>query len=66
MKNSLLLFLLLTAPSHHLLTNENDTVQSDLLFLKIQELELELADLRNKLESQNLSLIHISEPTRPY
>ena len=58
--------------------NENVSAKTDILFLKIQELELEIAELRNKIESQNylieklidesmdLSLIHISEPTRPY
>ena len=65
MKNSLLIFLLLTTPSHHLLTNENDTVQSDLLFLKIQELELELADLRNKLESQNYLINKLIKESMP-
>lgn len=65
MKNSLLIFLLLTASSHHLLTNENDTVQSDLLFLKIQELELELADLRNKLESQNYLINKLIKESMP-
>ena len=65
MKNSLLIFLLLTAPSQHLLTNENDTVQSDLLFLKIQELELELADLRNKLESQNYLINKLIKESMP-
>ena len=33
--------------------NENESVKSDILFLKIQELEEEIADLRNKIESQN-------------
>ncbi len=33
--------------------NENDDAKTDILFLKIQELELEIAKLRNKLESQN-------------
>ena len=33
--------------------NVNDDVKTDILFLKIQELELEIAELRNRLESQN-------------
>ena len=32
---------------------ENETAKTDILFLKIQELESELAELRNKIESQN-------------
>ena len=33
--------------------NENEDAKTDILFLKIQELESEIADLRNKIESQN-------------
>ena len=33
--------------------NVNDDAKTDILFLKIQELELEIAELRNRLESQN-------------
>ena len=33
--------------------NDNETLQADILFLKIQELEAEIADLRNKVESQS-------------
>ena len=33
--------------------NENQEAKTDILFLKIQELESEIADLRNKIESQN-------------
>ena len=29
------------------------SAKTDILFLKIQELELEIAELRNKIESQN-------------
>ena len=36
-----------------LLISEDDNVEVDLLFLKIQELELEIAELRNILESQD-------------
>ena len=36
-----------------LLTAEDDNVEVDLLFLKIQELESEIAELRNILESQD-------------
>ena len=35
------------------LITEEDNVEVDLLFLKIQELEIEIAELRNILESQN-------------
>ena len=35
------------------LTSEDDSVEVDLLFLKIQELESEIAELRNILESQD-------------
>ena len=34
-------------------SQDSDGVEVDLLFLKIQELEIEIADLRNKLESQD-------------
>ena len=33
--------------------NENEDAKTDILFLKIQELETEIAELRNKIESQN-------------
>ena len=32
---------------------DSDTLPADILFLKIQELEVEIADLRNKVESQS-------------
>ena len=32
---------------------DNQTAKTDILFLKIQELESEIAELRNKIESQN-------------
>ena len=35
------------------LSNENEDIKSDILFLKIQELESEIAELRNKIETQN-------------
>ena len=35
------------------LISEDDNVEVDLLFLKIQELESEIAELRNILESQD-------------
>ncbi len=34
--------------------NENEDAKTDILFMKIQELESEIADLRNKIESQKL------------
>ena len=33
--------------------NENEDAKTDILFLKIQELEAEIAELRNRIESQN-------------
>ena len=36
-----------------LYSNENEDAKTDILFLKIQELEAEIAELRNKIESQN-------------
>ena len=33
--------------------DDNEQVKTDILFLKIQELELEIANLRNKVESQD-------------
>jgi TolA-binding protein len=44
----ILLFLFLSS-----VINAEDNVEVDLLFLKIQELEIEIAELRNLLESQN-------------
>ena len=38
---------------------QDRSTESDILFLKIQELEMEMANLRNELEAQDLSLIHI-------
>ena len=34
-------------------SQEDDNIEIDLLFLKIQELEIEISDLRNELESQD-------------
>ena len=39
--------------SFNAVANENQEAKTDILFLKIQELESEIADLRNKIESQN-------------
>ena len=39
--------------SFNFLANENEDIKTDILFLKIQELESEIADLRNRIESQN-------------
>ena len=36
-----------------LFAQDNQSVKTDILFLKIQELENEIAELRNKIESQN-------------
>ena len=45
-----LLFCLLNT---ELFADENQEAKTDILFLKIQELEAEIAELRNKIESQN-------------
>ena len=42
--------------------DESNYTQSDLIYLKIKE----LMEQHKYLEAQTLSLIHISEPTRPY
>ena len=38
---------------NNIVANENEDIKTDILFLKIQELESEIADLRNRIESQN-------------
>ena len=53
MKKNYLFFPFLFIISLNSFSQESDSVEVDLLFLKIQELELEIADLRNKLESQD-------------
>ena len=53
MKKTLVLALILLSVVENSFSQENDNVEVDLLFLKIQELEIEIADLRNKLESQD-------------
>ncbi len=53
MKKNYLIFSFLFIISLNSFSQESDSVEVDLLFLKIQELELEIADLRNKLESQD-------------
>jgi len=47
-----IIFTLFVFYSSFLIT-EDDNLEVDLLFLKIQELEIEIAELRNILESQN-------------
>ena len=53
MKKKFLIFSSFFIFSLNSFSQENDNVEVDLLFLKIQELEIEIADLRNKLESQD-------------
>ena len=48
-----LLFLTVIFSTSSANADDNETLQADILFLKIQELEVEIADLRNKVESQN-------------
>ena len=52
MKKNFLIFSILLI-SLNSLAQEDGSVEVDLLFLKIQELEIEIADLRNRLESQD-------------
>ena len=53
MKKNFLIFsfFFFISPNSH--SQEEGNIEVDLLFLKIQELEIEIADLRNKLESQD-------------
>ena len=48
-----LLFLTVIFSTSSTNADDNETLQADILFLKIQELEVEIADLRNKVESQS-------------
>tara|TARA_B100001093_G_scaffold312781_1_gene298519 strand:+ start:358 stop:1008 length:651 start_codon:yes stop_codon:yes gene_type:complete len=52
MKKIILFFLISIFSIVELQADENKDAQADLLFLKIQELEIEIADLRNQIESQ--------------
>ena len=45
--------------------NENEDAKTDILFLKIQELETEIAELRNKIESQNHLIDKLIEESVP-
>ena len=53
MKKKSLVFSFLFIIAFNSISQENDNIEVDLLFLKIQELEKEIADLRNILESQD-------------
>ena len=53
MKNKFCFFIILALFFNTLLANDNEDVKTDILFLKIQELESEIAILRNKVESQD-------------
>ena len=54
MNNKFRLFIFLFIFFHNsLIANVNEDVKTDILFLKIQELESEIAELRNKVESQD-------------
>ena len=46
-------FLFICLSNNSLFADENKDAKTDILFLKIQELEEEIAELRNKIESQN-------------
>ena len=49
-------FVFLSFVSLHSFSEDIDITESDILFLKIQELEQEIADLRNELETQSYLL----------
>ena len=51
-KKNIFLTLIIVIFSNISFADEKSTA-SDILFLKIQELEIEIAELRNKIESQN-------------
>ena len=53
MKKNFLIFSFFFFISPNSYSQEEGNIEVDLLFLKIQELEIEIADLRNKLESQD-------------
>ena len=54
MKNKFCFFIILVLFFNLSLANENNEgIKTDILFLKIQELESEIANLRNKVESQD-------------
>ena len=59
------LVLLLITSTDKLVGEEESTIQVDLLFLKIQELELELANLRNDIESQNYLIQKLINESAP-
>ena len=52
-KSNFIFFVLLFLILPVLFAEDNDSIKTDILFLKIQELETEIAELRNKIESQN-------------
>ena len=51
-----ILIILISFLSSTIDADENESAKTDILFLKIQELEIEIAELRNKIESQNYLL----------
>ena len=59
------LVLLLITSTDKLVGEEESTIQVDLLFLKIQELELELANLRNDIELQNYLIQKLINESAP-
>ena len=52
-KFNFIFFIVLFVTQPILYAEDNDSLKTDILFLKIQELENEIAELRNKIESQN-------------
>tara|TARA_B100000768_G_scaffold164731_1_gene166832 strand:- start:6 stop:671 length:666 start_codon:yes stop_codon:yes gene_type:complete len=54
--NQSVLFSFLVSFSLVAVAQDSQSTESDILFLKIQELEMEMADLRNEVEAQNYLL----------
>ena len=53
MKNKFCFFIILVLFFNTTSANDSEDIKTDILFLKIQELESEIANLRNKVESQD-------------
>jgi hypothetical protein len=51
--NQIVAIVLLSTFALFSIAQDSQSTESDILFLKIQELEMEIADLRNEVEAQN-------------
>ena len=61
------IFIILTSfLSSAIYADENESAKTDILFLKIQELEIEIAELRNKIESQNYLIEKLIDESLDY